>query len=435
MLVFMDLGEGLRQALAKLSRATIIDAKTIKEFNKELQKTLLSSDVEVGLVFKLTKAIEDKALKSRPPAGLDPREYITNIVYDELVRLMGHTYAPKMGRQKILLSGLYGSGKTTTAAKLAKYYQDRGFSAGVICCDVVRPAAYEQLETLARQANVGFFGIKGEKNAALIAEKGLHALKDRKVVICDTSGRNALDSQLIDELKAVNKSFAPDEKILVVSADIGQVAGRQAREFDSAITLTGVVITKMDGSGKGGGALSASNAANSKVLFIGIGEKLKDLEPYDSDRFIEELLGIPNISKLVEHVQNAIAEADLKPEEVEIDKFNFESFYAQLKTLNKVGPLKNVFGMMGAPDVPKDMLEKSEEKLQKYKVIIASMTPQERSNEKLIHDAKRIKRIAIGSGTTEKDVHELLSDFNKMKKSFNLLKNDRNMKRFFSKFN
>ncbi|MCL5093118.1 MAG: signal recognition particle receptor subunit alpha [Candidatus Marsarchaeota archaeon] len=430
----MDLGEGLRQALAKLSRATIIDAKTIKEFNKELQKTLLSSDVEVSLVFKLTKAIEDKALKSRPPAGLDPREYITNIVYDELVSLMGPTYAPKMGRQKILLAGLYGSGKTTTAAKLAKYYQDRGFSAGVICCDVVRPAAYEQLETLARQANIGFFGIKGEADAAKIAEKGIQELKDKKVIICDTSGRNALDSQLINELKAVNKAFNPDDKILVISADIGQVAGRQAREFDSAIKLTGVVITKMDGSGKGGGALSATNAAKSKVLFIGVGEKLKDLEPYDSDRFIEELLGIPNISKLVEHVQNAIAESDIKQEEVDIDKFNFESFYAQLKTLNKVGPLKNVFGMMGAPDVPKDMLEKSEGKLQKYKVIIASMTPQERSNERLIHDAKRIKRIAMGSGTTEKDVHELLSDFNKMKKSFNLLKNDRNMKRFFSKF-
>ena len=434
MLVFMDLGEGLRQALAKLSRATIIDAKTIKEFNKELQKTLLSSDVEVSLVFKLTKAIEDKALKSRPPAGLDPREYITNIVYDELVSLMGSTYAPKMGRQKILLAGLYGSGKTTTAAKLAKYYQDRGFSAGVICCDVVRPAAYEQLETLAKQANVGFFGIKGESDAAKIAEKGIQELKDRKVIICDTSGRNALDTQLINELKAVNKAFNPDDKILVISADIGQVAGRQAREFDSAIKLTGVIITKLDGSGKGGGALSATNAANSRVLFIGTGEKLKDLEPYDSDRFIEELLGIPNISKLVEHVQNAIAESDIKQEEVDIDKFNFESFYAQLKTLNKVGPLKNVFGMMGAPDVPKDMLEKSEGKLQKYKVIIASMTPQERSNERLIHDAKRIKRIAMGSGTTEKDVHELLSDFNKMKKSFNLLKNDRNMKRFFSKF-
>ncbi len=430
----MDLGEGLRKALAKLTRSTIIDAKTIKEFNKDLQKTLISADVEVQLVLQFTKDIEEKALKSKPPAGLAPTDYITNIVYDELVQLMGATYTPAIKKQRILLMGLYGSGKTTTAAKLAKFYQDRGLGAAVICCDVSRPAAYEQLETLAKQANVAFFGVKGEKNAAKIAKQGIEKFKDKQVVICDTSGRNALDNQLIEELKDVDREFDPDEKILVISADIGQVAAKQAREFDKAVKISGVIVTKMDGSGKGGGALSATNAAKTRVMFIGIGEKLNSIEPYNSEKFIGGLLGMPDIASLVANVQEAIKEANIKPEEMEVTELNFDTFYTQLKAMGKMGPLKNVFGMMGAADVPKEMMEQSEDKLNKYKVIIASMTKQERQDESLLHDPKRVARIAKGSGTTESDVHRLISDFNKMKKMFNSLKNDRNFKKKFAKF-
>ncbi|MGC8649182.1 MAG: signal recognition particle receptor subunit alpha [Candidatus Micrarchaeia archaeon] len=430
----MDLGEGIRKALAKLTRSTIIDAKTIKEFNKELQKTLLSADVEVELVLKFTKDIENAALKSKPPEGLAPTDYITKIVYDELVKLMGRSYTPELKKKKILLMGLYGSGKTTTAAKLAKFYQDRGLSAGVICCDVVRPAAYEQLETLAKQANVAFFGIKGEKNAAKIAKEGLEKLKDRSVIICDTSGRSALDSELVEELKKVADSFKPDEKILVVSADIGQVSGRQAREFDNTVKLTGVIVTKMDGSGKGGGALSATAAVNVPVLFIGVGEKLNNIEPYDADKFIGGLLGMPDIASLVDRVQEAIKEANINPEDIDIENLTFDTFYTQLKAMGKMGPLKNIFGMLGAPDVPKDAIEQSESKLKKYKAIIGSMTEDERKNEKLLHQPGRIARIAKGSGVSEKDVHMLISDFNKMKKVFKNFKNDRNIMKKFSKF-
>jgi signal recognition particle subunit SRP54 len=430
----MDLGEGLRHAIAKLTRATIIDAKTIKEFNKDLQKTLLSADVDVQLVLNFTKEIEEKALRSKPPPGLAPTDYITNIIYDELVKLMGVTYTPKLQRQKILLLGLYGSGKTTSAAKLAKFYQDRGLSSGVICCDVARPAAYEQLETLAKSANVAFFGMKGEKDAAKIAKEGARALKDKQVLIFDTSGRNALDDVLITELKKVTDSVNPDEKILVLSADIGQVAGTQAREFNNAVRVSGVLVTKMDGSGKGGGALSASHAAQTSVMFIGVGEKLNNLEPYDADKFIGRLLGIPDIASLVTHVQEAVKEANIKPEEMEMEELNFDTFYGQLKTMNKMGPLKNVFGMLGAPDVPKEVLEQGEGKLNKYKVIIGSMTNAERKNAKLLHNPDRIRRIAKGSGASEKDVHSMISDFNKMKKIFGSMKNDRNFKKKFGKF-
>ena len=427
----MDLGEGLRQAIARLTRATIIDAKVIREFSKELQKTLLSADVEVQLVLQFTKEIEEKALKSKPPSGVSPKDYITNTVYDELVKLIGASYEPKLNKQRILLLGLYGSGKTTSAAKLAKFYQDRGLSSALICCDVSRPAAYEQLKTLAEQANVQFFGIEGEKDPVKIVREGLERFKAKQVIICDTSGRSALDEELRKELKKVSDAFQPDEKLLVVSADIGQVAGRQAREFDKSVKISGVVITKMDGSGKGGGALSSSNAADAKVMFIGTGEKLGNIEPFDSEKFIGGLLGIPNISSLIENVQKAVKEANIKPEEMTAEELNFDSFYTQLKAIDKMGPLKNVFGMLGAPDLPKEIVDQGGEKLKKYKVIIASMTKAERHNEKLLHQPGRIERISRGSGTSEKDIHTLISDFNKMKKMFEMFKNDRNLKKRF----
>ncbi|MDE1847300.1 MAG: signal recognition particle receptor subunit alpha, partial [Candidatus Micrarchaeota archaeon] len=183
--------EGLRKAIARLSGATIIDAKSIKEFTTELQKALISSDVDINVVFSFTKKIEDAALKEKLPSGISPKDYITNMVYEELVGMMGDSYAPEIVPKRILLVGIYGSGKTTTAAKLAKFYQDRGLSAGLICCDISRPAAFEQLETLAKQSNVAFFGRKDEKDIRKTIRAGLEELKGRKVIICDSGGRNA----------------------------------------------------------------------------------------------------------------------------------------------------------------------------------------------------------------------------------------------------
>jgi signal recognition particle subunit SRP54 len=430
----MDLGEGLRKAIARLTGATIIDAKTIREFNKELQRALISADVDVGLALSLTKKIEDIALKEKLPSGVSAKDYITNIVYDELVRLMGEAFEPEIKPKRILLLGLYGSGKTTTSAKLAKFYQDRGLGSALIACDVYRPAAYEQLETLAKQAGVGFFGIKGETDVRKIVRQATEALKDKKVLICDTSGRNALDPELLAELKAIAGEFKPTEKLLVINADTGQVAGKQAKEFDDAVKLTGVVVTKLDGSGKGGGALSAVSAAHVNVSFIGTGEKLNALELYDPKKFVGRLLGIPDIASLITNVQQAIAEAGIKPDEANMEELNFSTFYTQLKALNNMGPMKNVLGMLGAVDVPKGLAEESEVKIKRYKAIIDSMTKAERENGALLNSTSRIKRIAAGSGSTEKDVRTLISDFNKMKKMYSKFKTDRNMRKQLSKF-
>jgi signal recognition particle subunit SRP54 len=430
----MDLGEGIRKAISRLTGSTIIDSKTIREFNKELQKALISSDVDINLVFEFTKKIEDIALHNKLPEGISPKEYVTNTVYQELVKLMGKNHQPEIKPKRILLVGIYGSGKTTTAAKLAKFYQDRGLSVGMICCDVSRPAAFEQLEMLSKQANAQFFGIKGETDVKKIVTEGLKELGSRKVIICDSSGRSALDQQLVNELIQINNEFKPDEKLLVINADIGQVAGTQAKEFNNAINITGVVVTKMDGSGKGGGALSAVSAANVNIMFIGTGEKLNSLELYNSEKFVGRLLGIPDLEALATHVNEAIREANIKPEEVEVTELNFDTFYTQLKAMSKMGPMKNVLGMMGFADVPKEYVEQGEGKLKVYKAIIGSMTKEERQSEKLVRDPSRIRRISMGSGTDEKEVKGLLSDFSKMKKFYEMFKNDRNVKKRFSQF-
>ncbi len=430
----MDLGEGLRKAIAKLSGATIIDSKSIREFNKELQKALISSDVEIGLVASLTKGIEEAALKEKLPSGISPKDYITNMVYEELVKLMGRNFEPKIGPKRILLLGMYGSGKTTTSAKLAKFYQDRGLSVGLICCDVARPAAYEQLETLAKQINASFFGMKGEKDAARIVRDGLSELKDRKVIICDSSGRSSLDAELVNEIKKISKEFSPDEKLLVINADTGQVAGRQAAAFDDAVKITGVIVTKMDGSGRGGGALSAVAAANVNITFIGTGEKLNSLELYNPEKFVGRLLGMPDLESLLKHVNDAIKEAQVNPDEINAEELSFDTFYTQLKAMSKMGPMKNMLGMLGVSDLPKEALEQGEEKLRKYKVMIGSMTTAERRNERLVREPSRISRIAKGSGTSEKDVRNMISEFNRMKKFYEMFKNDRNVKKNLSRF-
>jgi signal recognition particle subunit SRP54 len=430
----MDLGEGLRKAIARLTGATIIDARTIREFNKELQRSLISADVNVELVLSLTKKIEDAALREKLPDGVSAKDYITNMLYEELVKLMGEGFEPVIKPKRILLLGLYGSGKTTSAAKLAKFYQDRGLGSGVIACDVFRPAAYEQLETLAKQAGVGFFGIKGETDVRKILKQASVALKDKKVLICDTSGRSALDGELLQQLKDMTDEFKPDEKVLVINADTGQVAGRQAQEFDNAVKLTGVIVTKMDGSGKGGGALSAVSAAKVGIEFIGVGEKLNMFELYDSKKFVGRLLGMPDLESLLANVQNAIKESNIKEEELGGEEFNLSAFYTQLKAMGKMGPMKGVLGNLGMTDMPKAAVEEGERKLAKYKSIMDSMTPAERKDPGLLSNSKRVGRIAKGSGTTEKDVRELINDYNKMKKFYTMFKNDRNMRKNLSKF-
>ena len=431
----MDLGQGLRKALAKITGAAIVDEKAIKELIKELQRVLISNDVNVQLVFDLSKRIEERALKEKPLAGVSTKEQVVRIVYDELTKMMGEKYTPALKRQKILLLGLYGSGKTTTTAKLAKFYRDRGLRPALICCDTYRLAAYEQVQQLASRIGVPFYGEKGERDASKIIKNGLEKLKSEDIVIVDSSGRDAFDGELKDELKRIDSALSPDEKFLVVSADIGQVARKQAEEFNKATGLTGVVVTKMDGSGKGGGALSSVAASGAKIAFIGVGEKIDDFEVFDSKKFVGGLLGFPDLETLIEKVKKISEDEKLEPEKILEEKFTIKSFYEQLKSAKKLGPLKNVFGMLGLVDVPKELMEQSEEKLKKYEAIINSMTGKERDDVELLKKSRgRMERVAKGSGTKVEDIREFVSQFEKMDKLLNMFKKDRGLRRKMGKF-
>lgn len=430
----MDLGEGLRKALAKLTGAALIDERAVKEFVKELQRTLISNDVNVKLVFELSKRFEERALKEKPLPGVSAKEHAVRVVYDELAKLMGEKHEPKLARQRILLLGLFGSGKTTSAIKLAVFFQGKGLKSGVICCDTFRPAAYEQLEQLAAKHSVPFFGIKGGKDAQKIISSGLDALKACEVIILDSSGRSAFDSELSAELRGIASAFKPDESLLVLSADIGQAAGRQAAEFNAAVPVTGVIITKMDGSGKGGGALSAVHSTGAKVSFIGTGEKADDFEVFDAKRYVGRLLGFPDLEALLSKMQKISEEEKLSAEGMLEEKFTIKVFYEQLRAAKKMGPLKNVLGMLGAADVPRELVEQGEERLKKFEVIINSMTKDEREDVMLVRkSSSRQQRIARGAGVQVDDVRKLITEFEKMEKLMGRFKKDRGLRKRIEK--
>ncbi len=413
------LGKKLREAISKISGKPYIDEADVKNLIKEIQKALIASDVNIRLVLQLSKNIERKALKEEMKT-LSLKEHVLRIVYEELVSLMGKKYEPTLSKKRILLCGLFGSGKTTTAGKLAAFYKKKGFSVALIAADFDRPAAKEQLKQLANEAQAVFYNPSTLDEIETIISN----IKE-EIVIIDSAGRSGMDEILAEELKKIYKMTKPEEIFLVISADLGQIAEKQAKSFSETIPLTGVIVTKMDGSAKGGAALSAVAAAKVPVTFIGVGEKLHDLELYDPKRFVGRLLGMPDIHALIEKAK----EAGLEEVEIE-DELNAETLLKQLKAAKKMGPLSNVLSMLGAVDLPKSMLQEGEEKLKGFEAIIQSMTKLERKEVDLLKkQPSRIKRIARGSGRSEEEVKQFVSHFDKMSKMFRKFKKDRNMQK------
>ncbi len=428
----MDLGKSLRALVAKITRAQIVDEATLKSFIKELQRILIASDVNVKLVFDLSKRIEKRASAGEVPKGLTMREHLLKVVYDELVSFMGKSYEPRLDKHKVLLCGLFGSGKTTTAAKVAYFYKKKGLKIGLVGADVERPAAQEQLSQLAEQIGVNYYTVKGEKDAYKVVEDALRRSKD-DILIVDSAGRSAFDSRLSEELGNIIRVLKPDESFLVVSGDIGQVAGRQAEEFNKLTPITGVMVTKMDGSGKGGGALSAVAATGSRIAFIGVGEKMEDLQVYDSEKFVGRLLGVPDIEGLMEKVKEIAESGEIEAPE-EVTELTVDVFYQQLKAAKKMGPLDSVFSMMGMSDVPREMMDQGQEKLKKYEAIIGSMTKAERKDVSLVRRSRdRMERIAQGSGAPLEDVRRFLSEFTKMEDMFSRFRKDRGLRKKLEK--
>jgi signal recognition particle subunit SRP54 len=422
-LVLDNLGKSLNSALKKLFGASVIDEELVKELVKNLQRALLVADVDVNLVMAITDRVQKQALDEALPRGVSRREHIVRVVWDTLAFFLGEKTVPltiNPGKPNlVMMVGIQGSGKTTTIGKLARYYQKRGIKSGVICADNFRLGAYSQLKQLAERSNVPFWGDESEKDAVKLAKKGLKEMKDRGVelILLDTSGRHKEETGLIKEMRDISKAVNPQEIILVIDGTLGQQAGIQADAFRKATNIGSIIVTKLDGSAKGGGALSAVAAAKAPIKFIGTGEGMDAIEPFNPTKFVGRLLGMSDIRGLIDKVK----EAQIEVEEDAVKRimkgqFSLKDMMAQLKQLKKMGPIGKVMEMLGLQyKLPEGIAEIQEENMKKWEVIMNSMTKEEMDEPKLIK-ASRIKRIARGSGTSQKDVRDLLKQHEQMKK-------------------
>jgi len=361
-------------------------------------------------------------------------------VYEELTNFLGkEAYEIKITKKptQIMLVGLFGSGKTTTAGKLAKYYKKRGMKIAVMQTDTWRPAAYEQLQQTAAAVGVDFLGIKGEKDPVNIYLSFEKKLKEYDVVIVDTAGRDALSEELIEELNKLHGAVQADEKLLVISADIGQAAQKQAQAFHETCHVTGVIITKLEGTAKGGGALSACAVTDAKIAFIGVGEKIDDLEVFHPERFVGRLLGMGDIESLLEKAREVITEESAKDMQEKFMKgnFNLVDLYEQMKAMKKMGSFGKIMEMipgMGQLKMPKDMLKTQEGKLEKWKFAMDSMTKEE-LEDPYVMNAERIDRIASGSGLQVQDIRELLKQYRQSKKMMKMFKGEGDINKMMKK--
>jgi len=430
---FEHLGSSLYDALKKVFKASVVDEATVKELVRDIQRALLQADVNVKLVLDISKRIEDRALQEKVPPGISRREHVIKVVYEELTRFLGDKAVPlkfEPGKRRvIMLVGIQGSGKTTVAAKLARYLQKRGLKPALVCADTFRPGAFAQLQQLATRINVPIYGDPKAKDAVKVVTEGLRQYGDRDVIIVDTSGRHKEEQELIKEMKVLERSIKPDEVMLVIDGTIGQQALAQAKAFNEATPIGSILVTKLDGSARGGGALSAVAATGAPIKFIGTGEKTEDIEAFVPSRFVGRLLGMGDLETLLDKVKEAeITVPEKKAKAIMSGKFTLTDMYEQFEAMKGMGTFKKLFKMLPGMSykIPDDMLNMAEGRLEKWRVLIQSMTPQERDNPK-IFNSSRMKRVARGSGTSEKDVKELLKQYIMMRR---MLKTMRRRKKF-----
>ena len=409
----------------------MVDEALVKELARDFQRALLQADVNVSLVMELSQNIERRSLKEELPPGISRREHVVKVVYDELTRFVGEKQQEIKvvpGRQNvIMLVGIQGSGKTTTAGKLARYYQKRGLKTALVTSDTFRPGAYNQLKQIAEQIKVDFYGEPDSKDSVAVARRGVEHFRNSEVVILDTSGRHKEEKGLIEEMQQIAAAVKPQEIVLVLDGTIGQQAASQALAFKEATPIGSILVSKLDGTARGGGALSSVAATGAPIKFIGTGEKIEDLEPFAPGRFVGRLLGMGDIDGLVAKVK----EAEIEPSEKDVraimsGRFTLQDMYDQFQAMQKMGPLQKVLGMIpGVSYQLKDAdMDKAEERLDRWKVIIQSMTPEEKEDPKVLNSS-RMRRIARGSGTTEADVKELVKNYDNMKKMMKQLRGNR----------
>lgn len=420
-MVLDSLGDSIRNTMKRIANAPHVDRDLIKEVVRDIQRAMIQADVNVKLVVELTKTLEQRALAERPPPGMSQREHVIRIIYEELVNVLGETRDIALKKQRIMMVGLYGQGKTTTIGKLARFFQKKGMRVACIAGDVHRPAAYNQLQQLADSINVPIYRSADAKDAVKVIKNGLKEFKDYDIVLIDTSGRHALEDELIEEITNIGKAAKADERLLVIDAAVGQQAGPQARAFHDAVAVSGVILTKLDGTAKGGGALSAVAETDAPILFVGTGEHMEDLEKFDPARFISRMMGMGDLKSLMEKAEEVMDEgkAEKISRKILSGKFTLTDMYEQMEMLSNMGPLQKVLGMLPMGMTGKmdnENIEETQQKLRKYRVIMDSMTEEEKNNPKIIKSS-RVRRIAFGAGTDPKEVKELLKYYNMSRKA------------------
>ena len=431
------LRRGIQGALGRLRGKRTIDEEELKAMVRDLRRALLSADFNVRQTKEITDRLERRMKEDQPRPGVTLQTHAMNIIYVELVRMLG---APKEiipFNQRVLLVGLYGQGKTTTTAKMAAWWKRKHkLDIGVIEADVHRPGAYAQLSQLLEPHGIDVYGEPENPDAASIVKNGIESLGSKDVLIVDTAGRDQLDEDLQAELLDIADLVKATETLLVIDAQVGQAAGPVAAKFHELVGVTGVIVTKMDGTARGGGALSAVATTGSPIVFIGEGERVEDIEKFEGDRFISRLLGMGDIQGLID-----LAPEDLDQEEamrlterLMSGRFSLNDMSQQMEMMSKIGTVDRIlshlpagmFGGLGA--MGRSQKEQMQGNLERFKVIMDSMTSYEKDEPQILK-AERIRRIAKGSGVNEKDVRELLAQWNRSRKMMKGIKGNRQLRK------
>ncbi|MCQ2792456.1 MAG: signal recognition particle protein [Bacilli bacterium] len=422
-MAFEALTDKFSSIIKRLKGETYLTEKNMEEMLKSIRLALLDADVNYKVVKEFVNNVKNKALGQEVYKKVNPSQMITKIVHDELVTLLGSTDSeikyPTTRPIIVMLVGLQGTGKTTTAGKLAKYFQEKLHKKTILAaCDIYRPAAIDQLEQISKQVNATFFSL-GKENPVTIAKKAkeLAFNEHYDALILDTAGRLQIDEQLMDELKNIKAEVSPDEILLLVDAASGQDAINVALAFNEKLGLSGCIMSKLDGDARGGASLSIRHLTNVPIKFIGIGEKLIDLDAFHPDRMADRILGMGDVVSLVEKVKDQIDEKEMEKESKKMlsGSFTLDDMLHQMKQVKRLGSLSGILKLIpGMPKITDEQKEKAEQEMKNFEVIINSMTKEEREHPEILKNSRKI-RIAKGSGKTSYDINRVLKKYEQMK--------------------
>ena len=435
--MFNQLSEKLDKVLRNLKGIGKLTEANIKDSMREIRLALLEADVNFKIVKNFITEVEKRAVGVEVMKSLQPGHQVVKIVHEQLIALMDNSETKIEIHQnkitKILLVGLQGSGKTTACAKLANFYRKKhNVKPLMVACDVYRPAAIHQLEVLGKQLDVPVISDTNEKNVVKIAEKALNHIKNQNIqlVIFDTAGRLHIDTDMMNEVKRLKDFVNPDYIFFVADAMTGQDAVNVAREFHDLLNFTGVILTKLDGDSRGGAALSIKAVTDKPVVYVGVGEKISDIEPFHADRMASRILGMGDVLSLIEKAQDAIdeKEAEKLAEKMKKNQFTLSDFLSQLQQIKKMGPLDQILKMIpGLNQAAMKDVKVDDNQIKRIEAIIRSMTIRERENPGIVNGSRRL-RISKGSGTTVTEVNRLLKQFEEMKKMMKQMTSGKAMK-------